>query len=361
MENHIIRGKIMKEGMKKKFGMLAFSVCMLCFLVPAPISRADKLNDMEGKSSALKSELSDINGELLNIGSQIAENENKKEELEAQITKTESQLAIAKKNEEAQYEDMKVRIQYIYENDSMSLLSMILSADDMSDFVNKIDFVQTLSDYDREMLEELETLRNAIETEEKKLKKQQKSYDKVEKELTSKRVQLKKKAAETSTSLSALESQIQAMREEQARAAEKAAEEAAAAEKESVEAVAGNSDNKKDDKKDDKKDNPKKPSSGGRYEYPTGSGKLTPSKGVVYFNGHRETYYSQKVLPGYGLKIPGRHVASDGTIRDKDGYIVVAAHFDDYKRGSIVETSLGTGKVYDTGCAKGTVDIYTDW
>lgn len=87
--------------------------------------------------------------------------------------------------------------------------------------------------------------------------------------------------------------------------------------------------------------------------------KLTKSKGVNYFNGHKETYYSQKVLPGGGLKIPGRHVASDGTIRDENNYICVASN--DYKKGAIVETSLGTGKVYDSGCASGTIDIYTDW
>lgn len=89
------------------------------------------------------------------------------------------------------------------------------------------------------------------------------------------------------------------------------------------------------------------------------SNPLTPQKGVVYYNGHRETYYSQKVLPGGGLDIPGRHVAEDGTVRDGEGYICVASS--DYSKGTVVETSLGTAKVYDSGCASGTVDIYTNW
>ena len=89
------------------------------------------------------------------------------------------------------------------------------------------------------------------------------------------------------------------------------------------------------------------------------SGVLTKSKGVNYFNGHRETYYSQKVLPGGGLKIPGRHVDERGLVCDGDGYICVASN--DYSKGTIVETSLGTGKVYDCGCPSGTIDIYCDW
>lgn len=87
---------------------------------------------------------------------------------------------------------------------------------------------------------------------------------------------------------------------------------------------------------------------------------LTKSGGVYYYNGRKETWYSQRVLPGGGLDIPGRHVnAEDGTVRDEDGYICVAAS--DLPKGTVVETSLGTGKVYDTGCAPGTTDIYVDW
>lgn len=96
------------------------------------------------------------------------------------------------------------------------------------------------------------------------------------------------------------------------------------------------------------------------YNYSDGN-VLNPYIGVVYYNGHKETYYSQRVLPGGGLNIPGRHVAEDGTIRDENGYVCVAADPSFLPYGSVVETSLGTGKVYDSGCAYGTVDIYTDW
>ena len=95
--------------------------------------------------------------------------------------------------------------------------------------------------------------------------------------------------------------------------------------------------------------------------YTNASTRLTKSKGALYFNGHKETYYSQNVLLGTSLRIPGRHVADDGTVRDGDGYICVAADPGYLSRGSVVVTSLGPGKVYDTGCAYGIVDIYTNW
>ena len=90
-------------------------------------------------------------------------------------------------------------------------------------------------------------------------------------------------------------------------------------------------------------------------------GGLTKRRGAINFNGHRETYYSEKVLPGNGLRIPGRHVADDGTIRDENGFICVAADPAFLAKGTILITSLGPAKVYDCGCAYGTVDIYVNW
>ena len=85
-------------------------------------------------------------------------------------------------------------------------------------------------------------------------------------------------------------------------------------------------------------------------------------RGGVYLNpntGLKETWYSQKVLPGGGLKIPGRHVNNEGFVCDGDGYICVSSST--YPKGTVIETSRGMGKVYDSGCAPGVLDIYVNW
>lgn len=96
-------------------------------------------------------------------------------------------------------------------------------------------------------------------------------------------------------------------------------------------------------------------------EYNASPNKLSKNKGAIYYGEHKETYYSEKVLPGASLNIPGRHVADDGTIRDGDGYIAVAANTSYLSRGAIVKTSMGPAKVYDSGCSYGVIDIYTSW
>ena len=86
---------------------------------------------------------------------------------------------------------------------------------------------------------------------------------------------------------------------------------------------------------------------------------LTKAKGKVRFNGHYETWYSEKVLPGKGLNIPGRHTDKRGLVLDGDGNICVATKLVEMRRK--IETSLGMGKRYDTCSGDNIVDIYTNW
>lgn len=95
--------------------------------------------------------------------------------------------------------------------------------------------------------------------------------------------------------------------------------------------------------------------------YDTDANRLTRSNGVVYYNGHKETWYSTNEAAGQAtaVSIPGKHVAEDGTIRDEDGYICVASS--DLAFYTVVDTTLGPAKVYDCGCSHGTIDVYTNW
>ncbi len=81
--------------------------------------------------------------------------------------------------------------------------------------------------------------------------------------------------------------------------------------------------------------------------------------GVMDSGGWHYTWYSEHVLPGWGLDIPGRHVGLAEMIMDRDGYICVASS--SLSKGTVLETPFGMAKVYDTGCPYGTIDVYTSW
>lgn len=83
-------------------------------------------------------------------------------------------------------------------------------------------------------------------------------------------------------------------------------------------------------------------------------------QGVIWYNGLKWTYYSDSVLPGEGLFIPGRHYDSAGYICDSNDYIVLASC--DYAKGTVLNTPLGKqGKIYDYCPTSGIIDVYVGW
>ncbi len=93
-----------------------------------------------------------------------------------------------------------------------------------------------------------------------------------------------------------------------------------------------------------------------------GAHVFTDSKGVA----HRETYYDLPMNVAMGNCGGGSYtIREDGAKVDKDGYILVAANYNNYPRCSVVETSMGPGKIYDTGGFAVRhphgFDLATDW
>ena len=99
---------------------------------------------------------------------------------------------------------------------------------------------------------------------------------------------------------------------------------------------------------------------------------LTASKGAQIFVdslgvAHRETYYDLPMNVVIRACGDGNTytIRSDGAKVDQDGYVLVAANLRSYPRCTVVETSLGPGKVYDTGGFAVRhpygFDLATDW
>ena len=327
-------------------------ICAFGIALSGMSVHAEEVDSLEDKTSNLQSQLEGINQDLVTISNEIAETEVKIEESNNEVFRLEASLQISRNNEEVQYANMKTRIKYMYENGSDTLLSMICEAKSMGEFLNRVDFIQNITKYDKDMLENMVKVREGIEEQEAELKSRQQELLDLQSQLDSEQAALQAKAEETSTDLATVNAQLEA-----ARAAQKKQEEEAQRKADEQLAKKAQEETKQASASAGSNTSAGNNSGSGGYVIP--SGGLTPSKGRIWYNGHTETYYSQKVLPGGGLAIPGRHIASDGTIRDADGYIVLAS--DDYPRGTVVETSLGAGKVYDTGSGSGTIDLYTDW
>ena len=123
----------------------------------------DNIDNLKGQTSALESELDGINKDILSLSEEISATEMQVEILNGEIARTSDALVEAEENENEQYENMKSRIKYMYEHGNATLLEMLFSAENMADFINKADFIENLSEYDKTALDDLKNIYKNIE------------------------------------------------------------------------------------------------------------------------------------------------------------------------------------------------------
>ena len=208
-------------------------ICSLAIVLSVFPVLADneEINNLEDQASSLESELHGINEDILALSDEISTTEMQVEMLNGEIARTSDELDEAMANEERQYEDMKARIKYMYEHGNATLLELLFSAEDMSDFLNKADFIENLSEYDRNALNDLKDIHQQIEDEQKTLETQQASLTDLQEQLQNQQTELQAKADATSTNLADVQARLQQAKEEEAAriaAEEEAARQAAA-------------------------------------------------------------------------------------------------------------------------------------
>ncbi len=182
---------------------------------PSSAELEQKTNDRQGQLNGLNSQLSTLLKEMDELSTEA-------EELKAEIEESQKAFDKAQKNGEEHYEAMKLRIKYMYEAGNTSFLEMLLSAENMSDFLNKSEFIQNVSEYDRNMMNELIKIQDEIKEDGEKLEKKHE-------ELTAKQDELKVKRKQVEATISSTSAQLNDYTEQLARARQAEAEAAAAA------------------------------------------------------------------------------------------------------------------------------------
>ena len=208
-------------SMKKKRvlrSVLATTICTVTIAsVSTPVYSAPSSKELESTTSNLKGELNDLNSQLATLSKELDDTSSQIEELSAKVEKSKLDLASVQLDEEAQYDSMKDRIKFMYEGGTSSLLQILLTSENMGDFLNKAEYVATISDYDRSMLNQLQDVRKSVEKKQEELEEQQSKLSGLQKTLTSKREELNSKISSTSGELANYQAQL-----ERAKAAEEA-------------------------------------------------------------------------------------------------------------------------------------------
>lgn len=138
------------------------------------------LEDIRQRLTSLKSTAADLNEyiegldeQLMTVEETIEEYRRRIREKEEEIRVTGQELAQAQAKEEKQYDAMKKRIQFIYESQDSLYLEMIFSSRSFSDLLNKAEYIEAISAYDKKLLDEYADNRQMIEDYKTQLETQQ--------------------------------------------------------------------------------------------------------------------------------------------------------------------------------------------
>ena len=122
----------------------------------------EEVDDISDKKGDIEADLNGLNGELQNIASSMNKLEGEIETKETEIAQAQDELAAAELRSKEQYEDMKVRIRFIYENSTASAWQTLFEASSMKDFLNRTEYISQINTYDRQKLDEFQRVQQEI-------------------------------------------------------------------------------------------------------------------------------------------------------------------------------------------------------
>ena len=148
--------------------------------------REKKKKEAENKLANLESEADDIRGVISELDEEINQYQGtiddltaKRNALQAKASITKSELQIALIAKENQYDRMKERIAYSYENGDIHIMDALIALDDFSNVINQSEYVEQVSDYDQKQLTDLIAISKEVSKKEKQLQKELNEVEKV--------------------------------------------------------------------------------------------------------------------------------------------------------------------------------------
>ncbi len=139
--------------------------------------KKDELEGLNATAEGLKGQLNKLNADLTTVSNNLAELEEKIEVKNEEIETTEKELEEARKVEEEQYAAMKKRVQFMYEKRDFVMLEMLFGSASFADFLNRNDYIEQLSAYDRKQLDKYKETRQGIEEKEAQLVREKEELD----------------------------------------------------------------------------------------------------------------------------------------------------------------------------------------
>ncbi len=132
-------------------------------------SENEVISGLQDEQDLIEEEINDLDAELVNLYTeisvledQILEQEGKIAEKEAEIEVAQEEFEAAEAEERRQYEAMKERIRFTYEQGESTYIKLLLSSGSFSELLNRAEFIEEVSAYDDRMLAEYQAIKQKV-------------------------------------------------------------------------------------------------------------------------------------------------------------------------------------------------------
>ena len=189
-KKHMWKMRLVAAGLVAILGISCFQSASASALSKAKNKKSEALDNanadienIQSQQQELQSQIDALDADLVNIIMNLDILEGELSDKQTELDNVTAQLAQAQEDEQNQYDAMKKRIVYMYENGDDSYIEALVGATDFSDLLNRLEYAQQIYDYDRNLLtqyqetvQQVADLKSQVETEKAELEEVQQSY-----------------------------------------------------------------------------------------------------------------------------------------------------------------------------------------
>lgn len=136
-----------------------------------------QINSTKQQKASTQSEIQELDRQLASVQAEITQLNTKIQETTANLNKSQQELKEAIATREAHYNTLKKRIRVMYEYGNSGYLEALLSSDNFSDFITRLEYTNKLVEYDNKVLKDYTHSEEVIATNVKTIAKDKKQIE----------------------------------------------------------------------------------------------------------------------------------------------------------------------------------------
>ena len=193
----------------KKVRSVLLAAALTCSMIVTPVMAApDDTTSLQNQKESAQNEVNGLQAQLNELFTKTNDLETQLINKGQEITKAQEDLAAAEEKKQQQYEDMKLRIKYMYENGDASFAEAILTATSYSDLVNKSEYVEKVHGYDRNKLMEYVQTKEEVANLKTELEGEQADMEVMAQEMSSQQANLESTLTQMRAQIADFDSQL---------------------------------------------------------------------------------------------------------------------------------------------------------